>query len=244
MKKAETAFHEFIDAVYIANTREEFQRVGERAAHALGFRWFAYFESGGGDGDLTLVTSYPKNWVDRYCDEQYQDIDPVLRQARVIGPAFLWDASDAAETRSIKERRFFEDTLDFNIKAGVTVPIAAGYGRFAALTFATDDRSLALDRLTENSKDLLQMMGFAYHAHVKARMSDPLELDGDNVVLTFRERQCLGWASSGKTMQEMATILRVTPRVVKFHLDNGRRKLGASTLPHAVALALRRELLP
>jgi DNA-binding CsgD family transcriptional regulator len=69
-------------------------------------------------------------------------------------------------------------------------------------------------------------------------------LDEDNAVLTFRERQCLGWASLGKTMQEMATILRVTPRVVKFHLDNGRRKLGASTLPHAVALAIRRELLP
>lgn len=242
MKKAETAFHEFIDAVYIANTREEFQRVGERAARALGFEWFAYFE--GGNGDLTLVTSYPKNWVDRYYDEQYQNIDPVLRQARIIGPAFLWDASDAAETRSRKDRRFFEDTLAFNIRAGVTVPIAAGYGRFAAFTFATDERGPALDRLAGNSKDLLQMMGVSYHAHVKARMSDPLELDGDNVVLTFRERQCLGWASLGKTMQEMATILRVTPRVVKFHLDNGRRKLGASTLPHAVALALRRELLP
>jgi DNA-binding CsgD family transcriptional regulator len=45
-------------------------------------------------------------------------------------------------------------------------------------------------------------------------------------------------------MQEMATIFGVTPRVVKFHLDNGRKKLGASTLPHAVALSLRRELLP
>ncbi len=85
--------------------------------------------------------------------------------------------------------------------------------------------------------------GVSYHAHVKARMADPL-FDADSALVTPRERQCLGWASSGKTMQEMATILRVTPRVVKFHLDNGRRKLGASTLPHAVALALRRDLLP
>jgi LuxR family transcriptional activator of conjugal transfer of Ti plasmids len=60
----------------------------------------------------------------------------------------------------------------------------------------------------------------------------------------LRERQCLAWASSGKTMQEMAAILNVTSRVVKFHLDNGRRKLGAATLPHAVALAIRQELLP
>jgi LuxR family transcriptional regulator, activator of conjugal transfer of Ti plasmids len=242
MKKAERAFHEFIDAVYIANTKEEFQRVGQRAAHALGFRWFAYYE--GGHGDPTVVTSYPKSWVDRYGDEQYQNVDPVLRQARAIGPAFLWDGSDAPETRSMKERRFFDDALSFKIRTGVTVPIAAGYGRFGAFTFAGDDRSPALERLAENSKDLLQMMGVSYHAHVKARMTELPEFDADNAVLTFRERQCLGWASSGKTMQEMATILRVTPRVVKFHLDNGRRKLGASTLTHAVALALRRELLP
>lgn len=242
MKKAERAFHEFIDAVYIANTKEEFQRVGERAAQALGFRWFCYFE--GGDSDPTLVTSYPKCWLDRYCDEQYQDIDPVLRQARTLGPAFLWDASDAAKTRSINERRFFDDALAFGIRAGITVPIGAGYGRFAAFTFATDDRIPALDRLADKSKNLLQMMGVSYHAHVKARMSDPVDFDGESALLTFRERQCLGWASSGKTMQEMAMILRITPRVVKFHLDNGRKKLGASTLPHAVALALRRELLP
>jgi len=60
---------------------------------------------------------------------------------------------------SRKERRFFEDALSFKIRAGVTVPIAAGYGRFGAFTFASDDRSPALDRLAENSKDLLQMMG-------------------------------------------------------------------------------------
>jgi LuxR family transcriptional activator of conjugal transfer of Ti plasmids len=242
MKKAEKAFHEFIDAVYVANTKEEFQRVGETAAQALGLRWFAYFE--GGVGDPTVVTSYPKRWLDRYCDQRYQDIDPILRQARTMGPAFVWDASDGADMRSIDEQRFFADALAFNIRGGVTVPIATGYGRFAAFTFAADDRVPALDRLAENKKNLLQMMGFAYHAHVKARMSDPVEFDGDSDLLTVRERQCLGWASAGKTMQEMATILGVTPRVVKFHLDNGRRKLGASTLPHAVALALRRELLP
>ena len=242
MKQAERAFREFIDAVYVANTMDEFHRVGEGAARALGFQWFCYFE--GGDGLPTLLTSFPKRWLDRYRGEQYQDIDPVLRQARRIGPAFTWDARDSAEARSACERRFFADALAFDIRAGVTVPIAAGYGRFAAFTLAADDRVSEFERLAENSKNLLQMMGFTYHAHVKARMSEPAESAGDSASLTIRERQCLGWASAGKTMQEMATILGVTPRVVKFHLDNGRKKLGASTLPHAVALALRRELLP
>jgi len=242
MKKIERACHEFIDAVYTANTKEEFQRVAERAAHAMGFRWFAYFA--GGDGDPKVITSYPKSWADRYFDEQYQDVDPVLRQARTLGPAFLWDGREGRAARSTKERRFFDDALTFKIRTGVTVPITAGYGRFAAFSVAVDDRSPGLDRLAENSKDLLQIMGVTYHAHVNARIADALGSDGDSALLTLRERQCLAWSSSGKTMQEIAMILGVTSRVVKFHLDNARRNLGASTIAHAVALAIRQGLLP
>ncbi|MFB9267411.1 hypothetical protein ACFFWD_30420 [Bradyrhizobium erythrophlei] len=45
-------------------------------------------------------------------------------------------------------------------------------------------------------------------------------------------------------MQDIAELLDVTPRGVKFHLDNARRNLAAFTLPHAVALAFRQGLLP
>jgi LuxR family transcriptional regulator, activator of conjugal transfer of Ti plasmids len=45
-------------------------------------------------------------------------------------------------------------------------------------------------------------------------------------------------------MQDIAQLLGVRPRGVKFHLDNARRNLAALTLPHAVALALRQGLLP
>lgn len=242
MKKTERTFHEFNDGVYTARTKEEFQRVAERAAHALGFRWFAYFV--GGDGDPSVITSYPKSWAQRYLDEQYQDVDPVLRRARVFGPAFRWDGTDARATRSTKERRFFDDALSFKIKTGVTVPIAASYGRFAAFTLAVDKCSPGLDRLAENSKDLLQMMGVTYHAAVEARMDDAPVSDGASVLLTLRERNCLRWTSAGKSMEEIAMILGVTSRVVKFHLDNARQKLGASTLAHAVAVAMRQGLLP
>jgi len=62
--------------------------------------------------------------------------------------------------------------------------------------------------------------------------------------LTQRERQCLAWISDGKTMQDIAQLLGVSSRGVKFHLDNARRNLAALTLPHAVALAFRQGLLP
>jgi LuxR family transcriptional regulator, activator of conjugal transfer of Ti plasmids len=88
------------------------------------------------------------------------------------------------------------------------------------------------------------MIGLTYHAHVSARMGRASLTDQTGIPLTQRERQCLAWISQGKTMQDIASLLDVTPRGVKFHLDNARRNLAALSLPHAVALAMRQGLLP
>lgn len=91
---------------------------------------------------------------------------------------------------------------------------------------------------------MLEMVGLTYHAHVSAARIGHLSASGGmGCPLTQRERQCLAWIADGKTMQDIADLLDVTPRGVKFHLDNARRNLAALTLPHAVALALRRGLL-
>jgi LuxR family transcriptional activator of conjugal transfer of Ti plasmids len=145
MKKVERACHEFVDSVHTAITEADFQRIAERTAHELGFRWFAYF--GRRACAPFLISSYPKSWTDYYLHERYQDIDPVLHHARASCRAFLWDGREARAARSAKERRLFDDALSFNIRTGLTVPIVAGFGRVAAFTLAVDDRSPGLDRL-------------------------------------------------------------------------------------------------
>jgi DNA-binding CsgD family transcriptional regulator len=44
-------------------------------------------------------------------------------------------------------------------------------------------------------------------------------------------------------MPEIAIILGNTRRTVEFHLTNARQKLGVSSLPQAVAEALRRGII-
>ncbi|MEO6381280.1 MAG: LuxR family transcriptional regulator [Nitrobacter sp.] len=242
MKKVEQACHEFFDGVHTAITKHDLQRIAERAAHAMGFRWFAYF--GRRAHAPTWISSYPKSWTDHYRDQKYQDVDPILNRAAAPCRSFLWDGREARAARSVKERRLFDDALTFKIRTGLTVPITAGYGRSAAFTLAVDDRSPGLDRLVENATDLLQLVGLTYHAHVDAKIGGVPLSEQANSALTQRERQCLAWASRGKTMEETAMILNVTSRAVKFHLDNARRNLAAATITHAVAIAVRGGLLP
>ncbi|MER1941005.1 MULTISPECIES: helix-turn-helix transcriptional regulator [unclassified Castellaniella] len=60
--------------------------------------------------------------------------------------------------------------------------------------------------------------------------------------LSERERQCLYWASHGKTSQEMGSILGISARTANFHLTNVCGKLGVRSRQAAVALGLRRKL--
>jgi LuxR family transcriptional activator of conjugal transfer of Ti plasmids len=57
--------------------------------------------------------------------------------------------------------------------------------------------------------------------------------------LTARELECLTWVSRGKTDHEVARIIAVAPRTVRFHIDNAKAKLNVETRVQAVARLLR-----
>ncbi|MDH2348529.1 MULTISPECIES: autoinducer binding domain-containing protein [unclassified Bradyrhizobium] len=242
MKDVKRACDEFVDCLHSAHTEDDFRRVAERAAHALGFRWFAYF--GQRANGPNLISSYPKSWTSHYFREGYDNIDPVLQSPRNTRRMFLWDGREARSAKSAKERRLFDDALSFKIRTGLTVRIPSSQNQFAAFTLAVDERCLALDRFIETAHDMLEMVGLNYHAHVSARIGRTSAAGGIVSPLTQRERQCLAWTSDGKTMRDIAELLGIGQRGVKFHLDNARQNLAALTLPHAVALAIRQGLLP
>ena len=61
--------------------------------------------------------------------------------------------------------------------------------------------------------------------------------------LSARERETLTLAASGKTADGIAGILGISPATAVEHLKDARRKLGASNMPHAVAIAISRGYL-
>lgn len=61
--------------------------------------------------------------------------------------------------------------------------------------------------------------------------------------LTHREREILRLLLDGKSDGDIAPILGVSSKTVSFHVENAKRKLGASHRVRAVALALRDGLI-
>jgi LuxR family transcriptional activator of conjugal transfer of Ti plasmids len=238
MPLTEDSFQEFIDAIQTADGEQAFQRIAARVTQQFGFRWFAYLRLI--DDAPLLMSSYPKSWTGRYFDLHYQKIDPVVQRARRDNDVFGWNGEPKA-TGTREQRRFFDEAVTFGIKSGLTVPIRAGFGKLAAFTLATDDRTSHLDRLSE---DDLQLVGMYFHTHLTARLKAQPESSVAEPVLTQRERQCLAWTARGKSVADIAILIGISRRTIVFHLENARRKFGAATITQCVAQALRHGLLP
>jgi DNA-binding NarL/FixJ family response regulator len=64
-----------------------------------------------------------------------------------------------------------------------------------------------------------------------------------SVHLSAREREIFRWVQDGKTSWEIAMIVGISERTVKFHVKNVMRKLGASSRVQAVAAVMSLGLL-
>lgn len=64
-----------------------------------------------------------------------------------------------------------------------------------------------------------------------------------SLVLGNRERQCLDWTAQGKTSFEISKILDLSEHTVNNYIVSATRKLSASNRAHAIAKALRLDLI-
>lgn len=62
--------------------------------------------------------------------------------------------------------------------------------------------------------------------------------DGAREPLSGREREVLELLAGGSDNNEVATTLGISPETVRNHTRNARRKLGARSRSHAIALAI------
>ncbi len=64
-----------------------------------------------------------------------------------------------------------------------------------------------------------------------------------SVKITQREKQCLQWASEGKTSWEIAQILNISERTVNFHLANCITKTGSKNRQQAIVKCVLQQVI-
>ncbi|MGX9182137.1 LuxR family transcriptional regulator [Mesorhizobium sp. BHbdii] len=225
-------FHTFVEQLADSVDTIDLRNTLAETAASLDLPSFAYlFPSPRSGRGTDLISTYPHPWTSHYLHSRYEDIDPVILQARCRQETFSWGADGGDFSLSTLQQQLFDEATQFGIRCGFTIPIHDRRGLFAALTFASDERQPLFLRVIDRYERELQLIAIYFHVHARRKLADGRAVDG--VALTRRELQCLQWAARGKSAWDIAHILGISQRTAAFHLDNAKKKLGVRTRTQA-----------
>jgi LuxR family quorum sensing-dependent transcriptional regulator len=181
-----------------------------------------------------LLSAYPAGWMDRYLDQNYVRIDPVVGRIKRDPSPFLWsEGALLAETNHCAvAKRMFREASEFKLRAGFAVPLITLDGTVAAVSLGGE----AVDIAPPAHGTIGMISAFAIARAIDLHRGGKERL---RPKLTPREIECLKWAADGKSEWEISAILHVSEHTADKHLANAHRKLGAANRAHAVALAIR-----
>ncbi len=237
-----TAINPFADSAPRFTTRDEARHHLAGVAATLSISNISYFGVSipqiGVDRDY-LITTYRDDWMHRYQEMAYQNIDPVVTQG--LKSALPFDWKDRERGVEIIED-LFDDARSYGVsEQGLTVPVRGPYGERALIAVNTDFSARTWqDFRTEHAADL---MAFAHTFHATI-------MDMEHAAkpaapqLSRREIEVLGWAANGKSAWETGVILGLSERTIQFYCRNAAHKLNAANTTHAVSIAIRQDLLP
>nr|WP_272890636.1 LuxR family transcriptional regulator [Stutzerimonas stutzeri] len=181
-----------------------------------------------------LVSNHHGCWQQLYRTQGYQCIDPFVRHARCNAFPFLWRDVSVQASCCSADAAFLACARRHGIDVcrGASIPVHVRGEQLALLSIS---QAVESDHRRDICiRDALLLSGVATTLHLRV---------GHLVVgcryrsLTRRERECLLWASRGKGQEEIAVILSLRPRTVRFHQENAMCKLGARNIAAAVAMA-------
>ncbi|HUH93028.1 MAG TPA: LuxR family transcriptional regulator [Casimicrobiaceae bacterium] len=216
---------------------------------ALGFDTVMYGLSTevrpGHDSYIYFFTTVSQQWVKRYQQEAYIEVDPRVEAVLSSTLPYVWDQS-IERGKSERLDKFIDDAATHGIRSGVSFILPDS--RRASVMLALNS---SMPRVNEQRRQMLvasfgTMLTFGRYFHelfmrkvVDAGMPSVLE----GAPLSRREKECLTLAASGLTTEDIAERLGIKPRTAQFHFDSIRTKLAVATRNEAIARAVNQRLI-
>ncbi len=184
------------------------------------------------DYAISIKTNYPEQWVSIYTDRKLHKLDPVITTAAHTSSPFEW------ENINKKHSEIFIDSKNYGISQGFTIPFHDPGFSYGAINLSAPEDYPNINNLIK--KNFETIITLSYFAHIYRPLSMQTDTGMD---LNENERECLHWASLGKTCHETSLIMNICERTVKYHLSTAMTKLNACNIKQAIALAIWRDYL-
>lgn len=232
---------EFIDASKKAKDLTTLGKMFHSEVKKLGFDHYACVSCvnfGSLPEGAVFLADYPEDWTNHYIANDLEKYDRVLEVSTQRHMPFNWE--DPILMNGIKEDQMEvqNDAADAGLLYGVTVPIhvVGAFPGAVNVVGATAD----IDPAAEHA---VHLMGVYLHDAALRVSRNDQSAKSFLIKLTEREKECLKWASCGKTDWEIGNILSIAERTAHSHIESAKKKLGVHTRIQAIIKAFLTNLI-
>lgn len=221
-----------------ANALDGIQLASEQLREILDISHVAYHWVDAG-GDQYGAGTYSKSWQDRYIEQNYQRIDPVIIGCFQRFHPVDWKRLDWASKAA---RGFLSEAMEYGIgNQGFSVPIRGPNGQFALFTANDSCSDDDWEAFTEQNRRALILI--AHYFNEKALELEPARSPDQKSALSPREIDAMTLLAMGYSRAQVADTLSISEHTLRVYIESARFKLGALNTTHAVARAMSRGLI-
>jgi LuxR family quorum-sensing system transcriptional regulator CciR len=165
----------------------------------------------------------PAEWVEYFDDQKLGPSDPVHRASHLTSVGFVWSQLPRLIQLTARDHEILDRAGSNGIGDGFTVPAHVPGESNGSCSFATRSRKAVPDE----SLAVAQLVGaFAFEA--ARRLWRMRGVDAPRRALSDRQRDCVVWATRGKSDWEISQILGISHETVIQHLKEARHRYGVS----------------
>ncbi len=239
---AANAMFDFITESSRAQDRDEVLTCLEKASAAFGMECFAisgiplpneridpYF----------MLNAWPDGWFERYVQENYVHVDPVIYRTKMSNEAFVWSEALAGKPVSRAAKRVMNEATEFGMMDGYSVPLHSVGGFQAIVTYGARKVDLSHEQ-----RGALHIISIYAHNRLRAFMTENGDRSAEAAAkVSPREREVILWCSAGKTNWEIGQILGISEKTVQHEIASASRKLNCVNRAQLIAESIRLGLI-
>jgi len=187
----------------------------------------------------------PREWVIRYDQRAYIEVDTRITRALCSALPLLWDYTSECR-HNARFDPFLDDSLAYGIGSGVIFGLHGSRGTSVVVALscaAPRIDSTRRDAIVNNVGECL-VLGIHFHEiFMKSIVERGIAPRSQGAPLSARERECVALCVRGQISSDIAFKLGISERTVQFHFDGIRSKLGAATRQEVVAKGIAEGLI-
>lgn len=179
-------------------------------------------------GEVKIASNLPESWEKEFIQRKLHLHSNIVQNAKERITPFFWSSlsSDNEDIKQLSEK--------YNIYAGITFIIKLQQASILFTIYFGEENELLIDNLNKNKERILYNILSIFEQYYKAE---------PHCKLTKREYEVANLLKIGKTYNEIALILDICERTVRFHISNILIKLNVTSVKYAIFKATSEGLL-